>query len=236
MTTPDRDPAAERILDYVLGQLPAEERHAVERDVAADPALADEVRRLRGALGLLPYASATDPPPALRARVLAAVRSLDEARARRPGRRVVWSRFVAAAAATLAVALGIETWRLHRDLALERQLTAALQEPNVVQRFALAGAAGGYGTVALDLDAKKGAVVLHGMAPLPPGRIYRLWARVRDTDVPCGDFHVAADGSVVAQFAVPVESYKGPVRQLFVTVEAPGAGAAPTGAPVLASS
>ena len=36
------------------------------------------------------------------------------------------------------------------------------------------------GTVALDLDSKRGAVVLRGAKPLPSGRTYRLWAQVAD--------------------------------------------------------
>jgi len=248
-----RDPKLEdEAVDYVLGELSADARRDLERALAADPARAAELRRLHGVLGLLPYATAEDPPAGLRARVLAAaeaqaraaarvgapatVHDLDAARARRAGRRIPWSRVAAAAAAVLALALGIDDYRTRRDVALERQLTAALQEPNVVQRFALAGAGGAYGTVALDLDAKKGAVVLRGMAPLPAGRVYRLWARVLDAAVPCGDFHPSPDGAVVAQFAVPVESYKGPVGQLFVTVEARGAPPTPTGPAVLASS
>ena len=45
-------------------------------------------------------------------------------------------------------------------------------------RFALAGRGGSYGTVALDMDAKKGAVVLKGMPSLSPGEVYRLWAQI----------------------------------------------------------
>ena len=52
---------------------------------------------------------------------------------------------------------------------LERDLRATLQEPNVVHSFALAGAGGAYGTVALDLDAKRGAVPDKRRAPLSGG-------------------------------------------------------------------
>src|SRR4029077_17148891 len=77
----------------------------------------------------------------------------------RAPRRIVWSQFAAAAAAVLALALGFDSYRVRRDLGIERELTATLREPNVVRSFALAGN-GAYGTVALDLDAKRGAVVL----------------------------------------------------------------------------
>jgi anti-sigma-K factor RskA len=233
----DPDATEALAVEYVLGELSDVERVAFERRLAAEPALAAEVRRLRATLDLLPLAAVTPPPAELRARVLAAA----EVRARRTApparlpRRVVWSRFAAAAAAVLALAFGVDAWNTRRRFALERELTATLHEPNVVRTFRLAGARGAYGSVALDLDAKKGAVVLKGMPALPAGQVYRLWARVLDANVPCGDFRSAPDGTLVAQFAVPVESYKGPVAKMFVTVEPAGAGESPTGQRVLES-
>ena len=95
--------------------------------------------------------------------------------------------------------------------------------------------AGGAQLVALDMDGKKGAVVLHGMPALASGSVYRLWARGADKDVPCGDFSTRPDGQVVAQFTVPVESYTAPLAKLFVTVE-PSAGATvPSGPTVMQS-
>jgi anti-sigma-K factor RskA len=222
-------------LGYVLGELRPDQAAAFERRLGADPELADEVRRLRQALGALPFASATEPPPALRARVLAAAAAQRRPRPTRGPRRIVWSRFAAAAAAALALAFGFDAYQTRRELALQRELATALLEPNVVRSFALAGAGGAYGTVALDLDAKKGAVVLKRMPALPEGRVYRLWAQVGDRPVPCGDFVASAEGAVLAQFAVPVESYTAPLGKLFVTVEPPGPAPAPTGPRVMES-
>jgi hypothetical protein len=156
----------------------------------------------------------------------------------RPARRIVWSRFAAATAAAIALALGYDAYQLRSELALQREVTALLQEPNVVRSFALAGTgslAGSFGSVTLDLDAKKGAIVLRRLAPLPPGQVYRLWARVGETSVRCGDFVADADGAVRAPFPVPVESYTAPIARLFVTVEPRAAGDRPTG-PILLES
>ena len=60
------------IVDYVLGVLGDDEARAFEERIAAEPTLAREVERMRGVLGLLPYAKATEPPPHLRAAVLRA--------------------------------------------------------------------------------------------------------------------------------------------------------------------
>jgi len=222
-------------VDYVLGELSPADAATFERRLAADDALAAEVRRLRATLGVLPYATAAEPPPGLRARVLAAGAAVP-VRAPRAPRRVVWSRFAAAAAALLALAFGLDAHRVRRELALERALTATLEEPNVVRSFALAGAGGAYGTVALDLDAKRGAVVLKGLRALPAGDRYRLWARVGDKSVFCGEFRASAEGDVVAQFPVPVESYTAPIAKLFLTVESTPRAPEPSGPTVMESA
>ena len=229
------------MVQYVLGELPPAEAEAFEVRMAADTALAADVRRLRNAFDLLPYASVAAPPAALRTAVLRAAqtRAVSErvpVRARQ-ARRIVWSRFAAAAAAGIALVLGLDAYRLRAELALQREVTALLQEPNVVRSFTLAagGAGRAYGSVVLDLDAKKGAVVLRRLPPLPAGQVYRLWARVGDRDVPCGDFVASADGSVRAPFPVPVESYTAPIANLFVTVEPRTGSDRPTG-PVVVDS
>ena len=222
-------------VDYVLGELSPEDAATFERRVAEDPDLAEEVRRLRATLGLLPFATVTEPPAHLRARVLAAGAASSSVTTR-PPRRVVWSQFAAAAAAVLALAFGFDAYRVRRELSLERELTATLQEPNVVRSFALAGTGGAYGTVALDLDAKRGAVVLKGLRPLPAGERYRLWAQVGDRSIFCGEFGASEAGAIVAQFPVPVESYTAPIAKLFLTQESTPRGAAPAGPTVMESA
>ena len=74
------------------------------------------------------------------------------------------------------------------------------------------------------------------MPPLAPGQIYRLWARVGETDVLCGDFGAGPDGQVLAQFLVPVESYTAPIPKPFLTVETSGASATPSGPTVIQSA
>jgi anti-sigma-K factor RskA len=243
--SPAVDVSEERLVEYVLGELRRDEAQALERLMQRDAQLAAEVRRLRQVFDLLPYASMVEPPPELRARVLdaAAARTqrgqapVPAAGARAP-RRIVWSQFAAAAAAMLAIAFGFDAYRTRQELALQHELTATLQEPNVMRSFALAGtgsAGGAVGRVALDLDAKKGAVVMKGMPVLREGQVYRLWAKVADKSVPCGEFTADREGAVLAQFAVPVESYTAPIAKLFVTVEPATLPAAPTGPTVMES-
>jgi len=217
-------------VDYVLGELAPAEAAAFERRLAGDPALAREVVRLRATLGLMPLATVTEPPAHLRRRILAA------AEPPRAPRRIVWSRFAAAAAAVLALAFGLDAHHVRRELSLERDLTTTLREPNVVRSFALAGASGAYGRVALDMDAKRGAVVLANVPTLPAGERYRLWAQVGDKSVFCGEFVADPGGKIVAQFAVPVESYTAPIARLFLTAESTPRADAPAGPTVMQST
>jgi anti-sigma-K factor RskA len=229
----------ELMVQYVFGELPRAEAKAFEARMAADAALRAEVGRLRNTLDLLPYASATAPPPELRAKVLRAAQApAKPVRAVSTAPRLVWSRFAAATAAAIALALGYDAYRVRSELELQREVTALLQEPNVVRSFALAstGSAGrAFGSVVLDLDAKRGAVVLRRLPALGADQVYRLWARVGANDVRCGDFVASADGAVRAPFPVPVESYTAPIARLFVTVEPRAASGGPTGPTVLAS-
>ncbi len=231
----------ERMVQYVLGELPRDEAEAFEARMVADVALQAGVHRLANTLELLPYGNVTEPPPELRAAVLRAVQTDADARATvrvRPARRIVWSRFAAAAAAAIALALGFEVDRLRSELAIQRDVTALLQEPNVVRSFTLAATGSierAAGSVTLDLDAKKGAVVLRRLPLLPAEQVYRLWARVGDANVPCGDFVAGSDGTVRAPFQVPVDSYSAPIAGLFVTVEPRTGSDRPTGPIVMES-
>lgn len=225
------------LVDYVLGALDRDEALALERQMTADPAMAREVDRLRAVMGLLPYAKATAPPPQLRAAILEAAPPM---RRPRPARvRPAWSTFAFAAAALLALVLGVDSYRMRQELRLERSVTALLQEPNVVRSFAMRGTGGdaaAYGTVALDLDAGKGAVAIERLPALPAGQVYRLWAKVGEQHVPCGQFGASTAGTVRTQFAVPVDAYTAPIAKLFVTVEPAAAPLRPSGPTVMESA
>ena len=128
-----------------------------------------------------------------------------------------WAKIVGSIAAMLIVALGWDSWRLRQELQLQRAVTSTLQEPNVVMSFAMrptgVSFGGAAGNVVLDLDAKKAAVAIRGLPRLGEGEVYRLWARVGDHAVPCGQFKVNAGGEVVSQFVIPVDAYTSPSRR-----------------------
>jgi anti-sigma-K factor RskA len=220
MSTLDRQALEERMISYLLGELPAQESRSFEELVASDPVLAEDVERLRRTLGLIPFAAAADPPAELRDRVIGAVarRERTEMRPARRGLRVAF----AALAAGIALAIGIDDYRVRRELALLREVTEVLQQPNVVVAFELSGTgshARSTGAAVLDLDAKRAALVVRGLPVLPNDRVYRLWARVGDRQIACGEFSADASGRIARQFSIPVQEYTEPVHQLIVTVE-----------------
>jgi anti-sigma-K factor RskA len=232
MMAGDRDSLHERMTQFVLGEMDDAERIAFERLLAATPALDQEVRELRRALSLLPFAVSETPPPQLRKAILSRVAPS----ASTSQRAAAWGGWLVAAAAMGAVAiLLVQNLRLDRDLALHREASRLLQEPNVTVSVALRGAddTRAAGHVILDLDAKKGAAIIHDLAPLEGDQVYRLWAIVAGKPVWCGDFDPGADSTVRRHFPIPVDAYTAPISRLILTRE-PGADrAAPVGPTVM---
>lgn len=144
-------------------------------------------------------------------------------------------RIIGAIAAVLVVALAWDGQRLRQELQLQRDVAATLQQPNVIRQFALRGTGISLaaGTAVLDLDAKRAAVAIRGLPKLPAGQVYRLWARVGDGAVPCGQFNADGDGTVVSQFTIPVDAYTAPLRELFLNVEPAEQGTQPVGRTVM---
>ena len=220
---------------YALGELRGEEAQRLAQLVAERPALGAEVEAMRRAYGMMAYAAVAPPPADLRARVLAAAGG--RARPGRGSRVMTVTRVVGSIAALLILALAWDGYRLRQELALQRDVAATLQQPNVVQQFALAGSGVSLakGTVVLDLDAKRAAVAIRGLSRLPAGQVYRLWARVGDGAVPCGQFNADDRGNVVSQFSIPVDAYTSPVRELFLNVEPAVQGPTPVGPTIMRS-
>lgn len=259
----DRETLEDLMSRYVLGELRDDEARELERLADAQPALRAEIGRLQRTFGLIPYAAVTTPPPDLRSRILEAAARNDEAAARneharrarssaigdaarrppsavrhRPARVLSIARVVGSIAAALIVALAWDGHRLRQQLALQQDVATTLQQPNVVQQFALQGTGISLaaGTVVLDLDAKRAAVAIRGLPQLETGQTYRLWARIGDGTVPCGQFNADPRGVVTSQFTIPVDAYTSPVRQLFLNVEPLEPGSGPVGRTVMVST
>jgi hypothetical protein len=127
---------------------------------------------------------------------------------------------------------------LQRQLELETQAASMLLEPNVVLSFPLGGrsdAALASGYVMLDLDARRASIAVHDLPAAPPGHSYHLWAVLESRNVACGRFMPAADGRILTQFMIPVDSYTSPIQKLILTVEPDSDQSAPRGTTVMTS-
>lgn len=243
MTPLEQEDLGNSMTAYVLGELSPEEARALERRLASDPAGVAELIRLKHTLGLLSVAAVAEPPPGLRGRVLRAAATAAGAGAERlvRGRGIgrPWGAALAALAASIALAVGVDDYRVRRELSLLREVTHTLQQPNVVLSFELRGTGAhgaAFGTAVLDLDAKRAALVVRDLPALSGDRVYRLWALVGTKQVPCGDFNADARGRVTRQLAIPVQEYTEPVRRLTVTVEPSAPASQPIGSTVMRSS
>jgi hypothetical protein len=128
--------------------------------------------------------------------------------------------------------------QLEREVELKTKAASTLLEPNVVLSFPLGGrnpAASASGYVLLDLDARRASIAVRDLPAAPAGYSYHLWAVLESKKVPCGRFTPAADGRILTQFVIPVDSYTSPIQSLILTVEPDREQTTPRGTTVMTS-
>jgi anti-sigma-K factor RskA len=214
---------AENIGAYALGALPELEAQVFERHLMACDECQEELHRLNEAVGALPRSvAAHQPPPSLKASLMAVVTAEAEPAPRRrrfalPQLRpaIAW----AAAACVLAATVGYGVSELGQDdESGARTLSAQVDD----QRLPGANAS---------LSVSDGGSVLNveGMPDPGRGRVYEVWVE-RDGEVaPASIFDVDSSGSGAA--AVP--GSLADVDAVMVTREQRGGSEQPTEMPVL---
>jgi anti-sigma-K factor RskA len=128
-----RDDIRDDLPLYALGSLDAAERATVEAMLAEDPALAAELRQWTELVGLMALDAsadaAGDPPPHLRAELLARLRRGGTAAPKRAARRAItWQVPLAAAAALLLAILGYREIGFRAERARSAATVAALRQ------------------------------------------------------------------------------------------------------------
>ncbi|SDS87281.1 Transmembrane transcriptional regulator (anti-sigma factor RsiW) [Streptomyces sp. TLI_053] len=229
---------------YAVHALPEEERAAFERHLARCPACALEVAEFEVTAARLGAAESVEPPPALKARVLAGLGEIRQLpprtapaarlrRASRPGPRL--SRTAVAACLALAAALGALAVQQHgrADRAEARArvrgeqqaaVNGLLTAPDARTSTAVSGPA--VGTVVWSAGREQAAFLVTGLPVLPPGRTYQLWFSDGGTMRPAG-LLPAGDGQLLLTGRV------GGAVGVGVTEEPYGGSARPTGAPLM---
>ena len=173
---------------YALDALTELERAAFDRHVDGCEPCAAEVSELSGTAARLADLSATEPPPALRASVLAEIGRTPQVGGRRHGDQARtaaasvarWRRWTATsvAAGVLALGAGVATWavterRVNDERARAQQVAAVLGAPDA--RLRAVDANGGHVTVVVSPSRDSAVAVLSGMPDPGPGKAYELW-------------------------------------------------------------
>ena len=200
---------------YVLNALPEDERVGFEAHLADCQSCSAEVAELREAANKLGTAVAADPPPALKARVLAEIATTRQLHplvkpdepvdvpvlANRKG----FSRrsFFSLAAAGLAVAgaggIAIDQYRDNsRTTQQNEQLAALLAEPDAqTVRGNVKG--GGQAAVVMSPSKDRAIVLLHDLPKLPDDKTYQLWLMDKSRTMHSAGLAAARDQSKYLQ-------------------------------------
>lgn len=228
---------------YALDAVEARERDRFTRHLDRCQSCASEVRGFREVATALALAVAVEPPPELRARVMAAVArtpqepaaSRSEPRPVNPARTwVPWlSGAVAMAGIVLAVVFGLARAHTEQQLsqvrAQNQAIAAVLAAPDA-RLIAQPTSAGGAASVVLDAARRKLVVVTSGLPSLPAGQVYQLWLIGPKKIVSAGLLPPASSGRTAPVLASGLVAGD----KLGLTVEPAPGSAQPTTTPILA--
>ena len=236
MTAAEHDRHRDDVGAYLLGALPDGEARAFETHLEGCHVCRDEVEQLRVAVDVLPRSVPQfEPPPRLKAELMATVEA--EARSARGAtrRRPAWRSWLsglkpssprvaltaAAVVVALAVAAGFGIAQLVSEDQGARTLAATVDQGRLP-----AGAA----RLTVDGDGQDGGVLRVSRFPAPPpGRTYQAWVERGGEVSPQPTFDVRADGS--GAVALPADLRD--ADAVLVTREQRGGSQTPSEMPVM---
>jgi anti-sigma-K factor RskA len=219
---------------YVLGALPEPEAELLERHLATCESCRSEVEELRPVTAAIARSvPQVEPPPSLKASLMATVNAEAAARARQtpePRRRErrwfgSWlaglqprtAAALAAAVLALGVVVGVAADKLVGGGGTPTTTVAAKIDRKRMPT----------GEASLAVKGKTGKLELTGAPQPPAGRVYQLWYQHGKTIERGGTFRPRRDGSYDA--TVPVAG----ADAVMVTIERAGGVPAPTGPPIM---
>ena len=238
---------------YVLDALDVAERDRFTRHLNRCQPCANEVRGLRETATRLAMAVAMSPPAHLRDRVLAAAagtRQLPPDTEQLPGRRFLRSRrfrrsitarfprpaaVLAAAAAAVAIVLGVTEAVTQRELGHVRAQTQAVEAVlSASDARLLTRATSGGGRVTVVVSQSRHALVLttSGLPPLPAAKVYEVWFLSPGRTQPAGLLPSPTAGRTPPLVADGLTAGD----RIGVTVEPAGGTSRPTTTPILLMS
>ena len=234
---------------YALDALDGAERDRFERHLRGCRACESEVRGFAATATALAMATAAEPPPGLKQRVLAAAAvtrqsppavagATGAAHRRRPrtsaSRRAWLPRLAlsAAAAGLVAAAVlgGVTVWTQHQltTAQAENQAIAAVLAAPDAQIASARTSAGGIATVVASHSAGSIVFTSAGLQALPPSKVYELWF-LGKTARPAGLLPPARAGRTAPVLAAGLAVGD----KVGVTVEPAGGSSSPTTTPIV---
>ena len=239
MTEPTTDDVLTLATPYALHAMTDNELAIVDRFLRSVPApvahaFAEEVRAVRETMAVVSSATAVEPPDRLRERLLA---SLERAApgapvlqlpARQPAEKSRWRSVLLAAAATVAIGLGVlGGWGLRPAPPPSTQdlIFTASDVRTVTGEIPTGGTA----TVVFSRERNAAVLVMNNVALPKPGTVYQMWL-VNDKDARSAG---TMDAAAVAPSTTAVLDNLGNSKALAFTVE-PGNGSTQPTTPVFA--
>ena len=214
---------------YALHALTESERADVEQRVAAAPpqvgaAFAAEVRAVHETMAVVSAATAVEPPAPLRDRLLAAVTD-DPVRQLSSRRAMRWRTTILAAAAVLAIGLGV----LGVGLAIRPPAPSTAEQvfaASDVESVSGPIPSGGTATLVFSHEKDAGVLVMNNVPPPEPGTVYQMWLLGEGSPKSAGTM----DAKAVAPSTTAVLPDLGSSKALAFTVEPGNGSEQPTGA------
>lgn len=241
----------ELMAGYVLGNLSSEETEEFRQLLTEHPELATQVHRLQEVLEVMPYAlPEVAPPQQLRWAILETA-SADSVpsenpnpvlRKRRNGSPLLWSSLIGSVAAILALAFGLDNYRLQQQvttmqaqIARQKDVIAMLQQPNthLVSLKGMEPAATASGSIIMTPGEPKAVLIVQNLPVLPKGQFYQLWSVVNEEKIPWGPFNTSQHGTVFVKLSMPSNLE---MTSLVVTVEGSPVPKSPEGLMVMKSN
>ena len=231
---------------YALNALDGAERDRFERHLRGCRACESEVRGFAATAAALAMATATEPPPELKQRVLAAAAVTRQsppavakaAAHRRPRTTAPWRAWLPRLAVPLAavglvaaaVLGGVTVWTQHQltTAQAENQAIAAVLAAPDAQIASARTSAGGIATVVASHSAGSMVVTSVGLQSLPPSKVYELWFLGKTTR-PAGLLPPPRAGRTAPVLASGLKVGD----KVGVTVEPAGGSSSPTTTPIV---
>jgi hypothetical protein len=250
MTPQHNEPWDELLAGYVLGDLTPEEAVQVKQYLESHPECLPDVKVLQATLSLLPLAlPETSVAPAIGAEL---VQTAEQMLAKAPrwemrSPKRSWKHWIfimgGLAGTVLTIGLGYDSYRLRQELSiakatLRQQAEIMVPAQQLGNRLFTLKATNetqpASGSLVVAPKTQLVLLTIQNLKPLPPGKVYRLWAFSKGKEMTCGDFNANSEGRVFLQ--MPLEGLMVHTPTVLITVESSEMSTAPKGATVMVGS